>query len=153
MRDASGLDRLDAGRPRRPAISLIRCAPAPIVSSSGRSAVAGGISLQQQPVGLAVQGSRRVQDQRVHRGVEIVAERLRKLPVTGHPTPQRVCADQISRPVECSRLAQKSGLQWLHGEGFVRPAVQRRAGVEYRAVHHVQARAADDDAQAVVGAV
>ena len=98
--------------------------------------------LQQQPVGLAVQGSRRIQHQRVHRGVEIGAERLRKLPVTGHPAPQRVCGDQASRPVEWNRLAQISGLQGPHGEGLVRPAVQRRAGVEYRAVHHARAESA-----------
>ena len=91
--------------------------------------------LQQQPVGLAVQGSRRVQHQRVHRGVEIGAERLRKLPVTGHPAPQRVCGDQVSRPVEWNRLAQISGLQGPHGEGFGAPGrtAARRRRVSRRA--------------------
>ena len=53
---ASGRDRLEAGDPRRPAISLTRWAPPPIASSRGRSAAAGGTSSRSNRSGSRCNG-------------------------------------------------------------------------------------------------
>ena len=143
---ASGRARLDAGRPRRPAISLTRWAPPPITSSSGRSAIAGGTSLHEQPLRLHVQGPGRIEHQGVHGAVGVQAERFGQLPVARHSSPQRVEGNQIPCVGTGEQVGEVSRFEGAHGERFPRPAVERCAGVECRAVHHPLTRPAQDDA-------
>ena len=144
MSDARGLDKLEAGRPSRPAISLTRRAPAPIVSRSGRNDAAGGISSSSSLSGSPCSGpaGSRTKCPPPYR------DRVRKAPRAPssgafHSTPERIHGDQIALGVDSEDLAQVSRPQGTHRESFTRPAVQGSAGIEYRAIHHVQARSAD----------
>ena len=108
---------------------------------------------EQQPVRLSVQGSGRIQNQRVHRRIEIAPEWLREFPVARHSAPERIHGDEIACFVRVEDFAQVSGPQGTHREGFAGSAVQWRAGIEYRAMHHVQARATDHHAQSRLGPI
>ncbi len=84
---ASGRDRLAAGRPSRPAISLMRCPPAPITSSIGRSAVAGGISDSNRRSGSSCNGPAGSRTKRVDRGSQVISVWPGELPVPRQTAP------------------------------------------------------------------
>ena len=102
--------------------------------------------LQEQAVRLQVQGSRRIQHQRVHRPLHVQAEGFGEFPIARHAAPHGVEREQRARPGAGERVGKVPGPQRAHGEGFPRPAIERRAGTENRTVHHPLTRTAHDHA-------
>ena len=153
MSDASGLERLEAGR-AEPAGNLAH----PMDPGTDRvqdwpqRRRRRGL-FEQQPIRLPVQRPGGIEHQGVHCRFQVAPERLRKLPIAGHSAPQRIHGDKNARLVHGEDLAQVPRLQGTHRERLARPAVERSAGVEYRPMHHVQARSADHHAQPLLGPI
>ena len=136
---------LTAGFLRRPAISLMRWAPAPITSSRGRSVDAGGVSSRRRRSGSSWSGPAGSRDEGVHRGVQVQTEGLGELPVTRHAAPERVERDLLLRAGSREGLGEVPGQERLHGERLHGPAVERRTRAQQRPVHHPPTGAAHHD--------
>lgn len=141
---ASGRARLDAGRPTGDLAHPMGPAADHVQQRTQRHRRRD--LLHEQPLRLHVQRPGRIEHQGVHGAVGVQAERLGELPVARHSSPQRVEGNQIPCIGAGEQVGEVSRSEGAYGERFPRAAVERRAGVEYRAVHHPLTRPAQDDA-------
>ena len=104
---------------------------------------------QKQAIRFAVQRACRVQHQRIDSfrqvgtGLECA---LRQFPIVRQAAPNRVQRNEMPRIARAERFAKMAWPQRLEGERLDGATVERRTGIQRRAMHHVLARAADDSA-------
>ena len=100
-----------------------------------------------------MQGTGWVENQRIHRRLEISAEGHGQFPVPRHAAPQRIDSDQLLIVLEVEYFGKTPGTKRTQRECLIGATVEGCGGVQDSAVHHALARAADHHSKLPTGLV